>query len=260
MQEEIGHAETSASLTSHDPFNAPGFFVDNKVFDTCVGGTEGRVNGHPRRGEGPCSPNTGVCRGASTEGTTGPIACASNNFASGQLCEYADGLRPGGHQDGHARHKHQGQGRVPGELLRRQPVPERRPGLRRHRLPGDQLAERIAERPAIGAVRRPFMAGGAPYPQIQFETDAPGSEFLCNLAAQFNCVVPPLDARFYPFWTLTNVNGQGIGHGLFPAGACIRNFGNEYGNADFARFGGTATSTVRANPEMSGTCPALTMP
>jgi hypothetical protein len=106
----------------------------------------------------------------------------------------------------------------------------------------------------------PFMAGGAPYPQIQFETDAPGSEFLCNLAAQVNCVVPPLGARFYPFWTLTNVNSQGIGHGLFPAGACIRNFGNEYGNADFARFGGTATSTVRANPEMSGTCPALTMP
>jgi len=31
-------------------------------------------------------------------------------------------------------------------------------------------------------------------------------------------------------------------------------------DADFARFGGTATSTVRANPEVSGKCPALTMP
>ncbi len=72
----------------------------------------------------------------------------------------------------------------------------------------------------------PFMAGAAPYPQIQFETAAPGSEFLCNFATQFNCVVPPLGARFYPFWTLTNVKGQGIGHGLFPTGARIWNFGN----------------------------------
>ena len=73
---------------------------------------------------------------------------------------------------------------------------------------------------------RPFMASGAAYPQIQFETDAPGSEFLCNLASQFNCVVPPLGARFYPFWTLTKVKGQSIGSGLFKTGACIWNFGN----------------------------------
>jgi hypothetical protein len=121
---------------------------------------------------------------------------------------------------------------------------------------------------------RPFMASGTAYPQIQSETDAPGSEFLCNLASQFNCVVPPLGARFYPFWTLTNVKGQSIGSGLFKTGACIWNFGNvipkvttqnfgrdaEYGHADFARFGGTATSTIRANPEISGKCPALTAP
>jgi len=118
------------------------------------------------------------------------------------------------------------------------------------------------------------MASGASYPRAQFETDAPGSEFLCNLATQFNCVVPPLGAMFYPFWTLTNKMGQGLGHGLFPAGACVWNFGNviprvttntfrkdhEYGKADFARFGGTATSRTRANPEVSGGCPALTEP
>ncbi len=31
VQEEIGHGETCASLTDKDPFNAPGFFVDNPV-------------------------------------------------------------------------------------------------------------------------------------------------------------------------------------------------------------------------------------
>ena len=86
MQEEIGHGETCGSLTHRDPFNAPGLFVDKHVFDTCVGGEEGRVHHHPRVGEGGCNPRTGVCRGATTEGTTGPIACPSNNFASGQLC------------------------------------------------------------------------------------------------------------------------------------------------------------------------------
>jgi hypothetical protein len=120
----------------------------------------------------------------------------------------------------------------------------------------------------------PFDQSGSSYPQIQFETDAPGSEFLCNLHTQLTRVVPPLGAKFYPFWTLTNKKGQGVGHGLFPAGACTWNFGNviagvttrnfgrdaQYGQANFARYGGTATSTVRANPAISGKCPALTEP
>ncbi len=84
-------------------------------------------------------------------------------------------------------------------------------------------------------------------------------------------MVPPLGARFYPFWTLTNKTGQGLGHGLFPAGACVWNFGNvipkvttrnfgkdaEYGQPDFARFGGTSISTVRCQPGGLGQCPAL---
>ena len=83
-----------------------------------------------------------------------------------------------------------------------------------------------------------------------------------------------LGAKFYPWWTITNKGSQRIGSGLFPAGACTWNFGNvipgvttrnfgadaEYGSADFARFGGTATSKIRANPEISGGCPALTEP
>ncbi len=92
MQQEIGHSEVCASLANKDPVNDPGLIVDKNTSDTCVGGSEGRSHHRPAKGEGGCNPNTGVCKGATTEGTTGPIACPSNNFASGQLCEYADGI------------------------------------------------------------------------------------------------------------------------------------------------------------------------
>jgi len=271
MQTEIGHSETCSSLTSHDPFNAPGFFVDQKVSDTCVGGTEGRTAHGPRRGEGPCNPKTGICQGASTEGPTGPMACPTNNFASGQLCEFADGFcLPQGTRTV-----------MLGSRAAKAVSPVNFCGDNRFQngdLDFDGITYRATSWPngspnVPQSVRfaGPFMASGAPYPQIQFETDAPGSEFLCNLKAQTNCVVPPLGAKFYPFWTLTNKTGIGK---LFKTGACIWNFGNvipkvtsqnlgkdaEYGKADFARFGGTATSTVRANPEVSGKCPALRAP
>ncbi len=274
MQEEIGHGETCGSLTHRDPFVAPGFFIDRNAFDTCVGGTEGRVHHHPRVGEGGCNAMTGVCKGAETEGTTGPIRCPSNNFASGQLCEYADGFCVP-----------QGSRTVTlGTHTAKEVSPVNFCGDNRFQngdLDFDGISYRATSWPdgspnVPQSVRfaGPFMASGASYPRAQFETDAPGSEFLCNLATQFNCVVPPLGAMFYPFWTLTNKMGQGLGHGLFPAGACVWNFGNviprvttntfrkdhEYGKADFARFGGTATSRTRANPEVSGGCPALTEP
>jgi hypothetical protein len=274
MQEEIGHGETCASLTSSDPVNAPGFLVDKKISDTCLGGTEGTKNGHPRRGEGPCNPMTGACKGATTEGTTGAIACPTNNFASGQLCEFADGFCI----------PHGTRSVTLGTTVTKAVSPVNFCGNNRFQngnldfggitYRGTSWPNGSPNTPQSVRFAGPFMASGAPYPQIQFETDAAGSEFLCNLATQFNCVVPPLGARFYPFWTLTNVKGQSIGKGLFPAGACIWNFGNqipkvttqnfgkdmEYGTADFARFGGTVISKVRANPEISGMCPALTAP
>jgi hypothetical protein len=274
MQEEIGHSETCAALTSSDPVNAPGFLVDKKISDTCLGGTEGTASGHPRRGEGPCNPKTGVCQGATTEGTTGPIACPSNNFASGQLCEYADGFcLPQGTRSV-----------TLGTTVTTAVSPVNFCGNNRFQngnldfggivYRGTSWPNGSGNTPQSVRFAGPFMASGAPYPQVQFETDAAGSEFLCNLATQFNCVVPPLAAKFYPFWSLTNVAGQSIGTGLFPSGACIWNFGNqipgvttqnfgkdmEYGTADFARFGGTVISKVQANPEISGTCPALTEP
>jgi hypothetical protein len=62
MEEEIGHSEVCKSVTNKDPYSAsyPGgeSFFDDQVFDTCVGGSEGKK----AVGEGPCDPTTAVCR------------------------------------------------------------------------------------------------------------------------------------------------------------------------------------------------------
>jgi hypothetical protein len=47
----------------------------------------------------------------------------------------------------------------------------------------------------------PFDPAGHPYPQVQFETDVGGSEFLCSTATGVNCTAPPLSAKFYPYWS-----------------------------------------------------------
>jgi hypothetical protein len=51
-----------------------------------MGGSEGRK----AVGEGPCDPSTDLCQNASTEGTTGPVACPTNDANSGALCEFSD--------------------------------------------------------------------------------------------------------------------------------------------------------------------------
>ena len=90
-EQETGHFETCGSLSGHDPFTmafaSGGPFIDSQAYDVCQGGNDPRAD----RGEGPCNAKTGVCKNSQTEGTTGPIACPSDNFASGQLCEFAGG-------------------------------------------------------------------------------------------------------------------------------------------------------------------------
>ena len=107
----------------------------------------------------------------------------------------------------------------------------------------------------------PFDAGGNTYPLVEWETDIPGSENLCNVATGAGCTAPPISAHFYPFWSLTNK--QTLSGGLFPAGTCTWNFGNvvrhvttvdfgkdaEYGLPELSRYGGTLASTVYGNPE-----------
>ena len=90
MEQEIGHFETCDSLRYRDGFRLTGAgqsYVDPKVYQTCMGGSEGRHS----RGEGPCSARTGLCSHAETQGTTKPIACPTRDSGSGQLCEFADG-------------------------------------------------------------------------------------------------------------------------------------------------------------------------
>jgi hypothetical protein len=269
MEQEIGHSEVCSSLANNDPVSADGV-QDPNVSDTCVGGSEGSTD----TGEGPCNAKTGVCQNATTEGTTGPIACPSNNFGSPELCEYADGAcMP--------------QGSRPVTLngvasTETSPVNFCQDSRFQN---GDLDFDGIdyqattwpngsPSNPTSIRYAGPFTAAGKTYPKIQFETDAAGSEFLCNIFTGLNCDAPPLAAAFYPYWTLTSK--QGIGQpGLLPKGACIYNFGNtipgittnafggdaEYGAPDVAEFGGTIiTPSPISNPETSGNCPALKGP
>ena len=245
--------------------------MDPHVWDTCVGGSEG---GKRNVGEGSCSTKTGVCQNPETEGTTGPIACPSNSFISGQLCEYADGAcMPQG---------------IRPVLLNGHPARETSPvnfcqdsRFQNGDLDFDGIVYQKGKWPngsknvpTSARYAGPFDQAGNAYPRIQFETDAAGSEFLCNIFTGLNCVAPPLAAHFYPYWTMTNKPGQGIGR-LFRAPACIWNFGDfipgvttqafggdaQYGVPNIARFGGTIiTPKPIANPEVTGNCPVLHNP
>jgi hypothetical protein len=267
MQQEIGHNEVCGSLTHHNPTTAAGL-KDPKTFDTCVGGNEGKL----KVGEGSCVLKPPfLCHNPETEGTTGPIACPSKSLLSGQLCEFADGTCvPQGPRTFTLLGK---------SVTTRMPVNFCETNrFQNGDLDFDGISYRntswpngTASTPTSFRYAGPFDQSGATYPQIQFETDAPGSEFLCNIFDGLNCDVPPLAAKFYPYWTLTNK--QGIGS-LFATGSCIWNFGNtikgittkalgkdaQYGAPDVVRFGGTNTSPVINNPEVTGGCPGLTEP
>jgi hypothetical protein len=270
MQQEIGHGENCNSVAHRFPVTSGGgstSFSDPKVFQTCMGGSEGRH----AVGEGPCNPNTGVCHGATTEGTTGPIACPSNNAASGQLCEFSDGLCfPKGTRtvmiNGKARKETQPVATCLNNLFQNGNLDFGGTSYRNDWPNGSK------NHPTSFRYIGPFDASGHLYPQIQFETDTPQSEFLCHINNGLNCQLPPLGAKFYPYWTLNNT--QHLGKLGTPAHTCVWNFGStipgltkkafgkdaQYGTPDLARFGGTATSPILTNPATAGGCPNITMP
>jgi len=270
MEQEIGHSEVCASLTHKNGIKGGKAFTDTNVFDTCVGGSEGGKK-HP--GEGSCN-SRGFCQNPETEGTTSPIACPSRNAASGQLCEFADGLCfPQGTRTvtllGHLVKEtspvniceqdrfQNGDLDFDGMSYQKTTWPNGSPNV-----------------PTSFRYAGPFDSSGHTYPQAQFETDVAGSEFLCNVFDGLNCDAPPLGSHFYPFWTMTNKAGQGIA-GFFQH-ACVWNFGNviknvttqplrgaaQYGRPEVARFGGNLISSVLNNPETAPSrgCPALTEP
>jgi hypothetical protein len=120
----------------------------------------------------------------------------------------------------------------------------------------------------------PFDAQGQPYPQVEFETDINGSAYQCNTATGADCDVPPLDANFYPFYSLSKSTDM---YGFSPqqtgnlpgmqGTSCVWTFGNdlpttvqdfgrdaEYGSPDLSWYGGTSISAPVANPDYTGRC------
>ncbi|TVZ06632.1 hypothetical protein EAS64_04420 [Trebonia kvetii] len=265
MQQEIGHGEVCNSVSNQDPFSASftggQSYSDPNVYDTCNGGAEGKK----ATGEGPCNPNTGVCQNATTQGTSGPVACPTNNAASGALCEFADGFcvqqgtRPvvinGVPATESARTNECYQNRFQNgdlDFEGQSYLPDWPNGSGRY--------------PTTFQYAGPFTSGGHTYPQVQFETDVGGSSNLCDVSTGAGCTVPPISAKFYPFWSLSRAGKNGNGNG---SAGCVWNFGNDqpktvadfggdaqYGTPNVARYGGTIISAPMPNPEFTGPCRA----
>jgi hypothetical protein len=258
MQQEIGHGESCSSVSNKLSFSMKftdgSSFSDPQVFQTCVGGIEGKS----KTGEGGCNPTTAVCQHATTQGMHGPVACPVKKFNSGALCEFSDGrCFPKGNRPFFIDGK---------KTIENSPVAF---CIQNAFENGDLDFEGNSyipdwpngspNFPTSFRYTGPF-TNGHRYPSIQFETDAAASESLCNVRTGKNCTAPPISAKFYPYWTLTNKNAK--------PGVCIWNFGSniagvttndfgkaaQYGKPDIARFGGTLTSKVMPNPEFLKNC------
>jgi hypothetical protein len=261
MEQEIGHSEVCNSVTNQDPFSMtyPGgqSYSDPNTYDTCVGGTEG-----PNAvGEGPCTAT--ACQNSTTQGTNGPVACPTENPASGALCEFADaycfqkgsrtalvnGVQTTEYSDANqcfADRYQNGDLDFDGLSYLANSWPN---GTKDH--------------PTAFEYAGPFQANGQPYPQVQYESDIGGSSALCDTTTGSGCTVPPISAQFYPYWSLSPLSGGMGGR----ATACVWNFGKDlpntindfgkdaqYGTPDVARYGGTIISAVQPNPEFAGRC------
>jgi hypothetical protein len=249
MEQEMGHFETCASITNSFPYTATlngQTFVDPSTAQTCVGGSEGAG----KTGEGPCSVTTGLCQNATTQGG---IACPSDSTSSGDLCEFSDATCvPAGPRTTD----------VNG-------TPEKFDwpvaGCQDNFFQNGDLdfdgssyihdwPDGSSGHPTTFAYLGPF-SHGKTYPQIQFETDIAGSEADCTIATGAGCTAPPTGAAFYPFWSLGKSGSLGCAwnFGDVIPGRTVSNFGGDaqYGVPDVARYGGTLTSAVIANPQRS---------
>jgi hypothetical protein len=267
MEQEIGHSEACNSLANQDPYSttyADGqSYSDPYTYDTCDGGSEGPN----ATGEGPCNPLTFICQNATTQGPTGPVACPTDNSATGAHCEFSDSFCfPKGDRI---------------VLINGVPTAASNPldfcSANRYQN-GDLDFDGISyqpntwpdgspDHPTPASYTGPF-TGGRPYPTIQFETDISGSANLCKTATGAGCTVPPISADFYPFWSLTN--SRRPAQIPAPRGTCVWDFGNsipgvttedfgrdaQYGAPDLSWYGGTNISVPLPNPQFSGRCRA----
>jgi hypothetical protein len=263
MQQEIGHSEVCNSLTNKDPFSASfadgQSYSDPNVFDTCKGGSEGPG----KTGEGPCDASTGICQNASTQGPNGPVACPTNNFNSGANCEFADGycFQKGARTamvNGVPTTESSDANQCFGDRFQNGDLDF--DGLSYQ---GSAWPDGSKNHPSAYEYAGPFQANGKPYPQIQFESNVGASEILCDTATGAGCTIKPQGSNFYPFWSLTPQPSALGSHQT----SCFWSFGNvlprtiktfgkdaQYGTPNVARFAGTSTSAVQANPQFSGVC------
>jgi len=261
MQQEIGHSEVCNSVTNQDPVSDsfPGgqSYSDPNVYDTCMGGSEGKK----AVGEGPCT--SSGCQNATTQGPNGPVACPTNDPATGALCEFADGycFQKGARTvqvNGVATEEYSDANQCFADRFQNG-------DLDFDGLSYESFAWPDGSRnhPTAFQYAGPFTGRGSIYPKIQFQTDIGGSSNLCNVATGADCTAPPIGADFYPYWSLSPLSG-GLGSHVT---ACVWNFGKtlrntienfggdaQYGAPDLSWYGGTLISAPRANPEFSGPC------
>ena len=141
------------------------------------------------------------CQNATTQGPTGPVACPTNNAASGALCEFADGFC---FQQGTRTALVNGVATT--EVSRANECYNNR--FQNGDLDFDGQSYQpdwpngSPNHPTSFQYVGPFTNGGQTYPQVQFESDIGGSSNLCNVATGAGCTVAPISAKFYPFWSL----------------------------------------------------------
>ena len=257
MQQEIGHFESCDKVTNAFTFDS----FDPQTFQTCVGGIEGKKNAV---GEGPCTFESSgfVCQGATTEGG-GPCTVP---FPNGE-CEYSDAVcAPKGSRTTNL---------DSGPQVWSWPVAGCADNFFQN---GDvdfdgndyrpDWPDGKGNHPQPFRYAGPFDAGGNPYPSIQFETNVAASENNCDFDTGAGCKALPDGAAFYPFWTIGNQSSPFTDGKGKPKKACLWNFGNaikgvttdnfgttaEYGTPNLARFAGTLTSPVMANPQLNSSC------
>ncbi|GAA2809921.1 hypothetical protein GCM10010522_29750 [Kribbella solani] len=261
MQDELGHFEACSSVSSRLPVSQSypngQSFSDPNVYQVCNGGAEGNGSG-----EGPCNPATGICQNATTE--TG-AACPTNDSASGVNCEFsgANCMIAGPRTT----------------MVNGKAVVERWPiaGCQENVFQNGDLdfdgssyqadwPDGSRGHPTSFEYIGPFTGGAHPYPNIQFETNVAASEILCNTITGAGCTAVPQGAAFYPFWSLGSTSALQATPSL--GRLCVWNFGNvinhrtvqtfgkttQYGTPDLTRFGGTLTSAVLPNPQLTTRC------
>ena len=166
--------------------------------------------------------NTATCQNAETQGPYGPVGCPTPDATANQHCEMTDGycfpqgartiLVNGNPETAwsdanqcNANRYQNGDLDFDGLSYQSSAWPDGSPN-----------------HPTSFQYVGPFMASGQPYPQIQFETDISGSARLCAQNGQ-GCVVPPISADFYPFWSISP-QSSALGSKLT---SCVWNFGRQ---------------------------------